>query len=405
MATIVRKADDVLVEPSVALTRGGVARLDAIDMLRGLVIAFMVLDHVRDFFHVDADRFDPTDPLLSSLPIYLTRWVTHLCAPTFVFLAGVSILFQKANGKSPADLSRFLLTRGLWLIFLEATVISFGFNFGPPLIFLQTIWSIGFSMVAMSVIARFSPRAVLAIGIAIVTLYPLAVPLTSGASGGWTLLRTLLLFPADNVVPRLAVSYAAVPWLGVMCLGFGLGPVYRLPAEQRSRILLPLALGCLALFLLVRGADRFGDPARWVWERSATQTVMSFMNVSKYPPSLDYDLATLGLSILLFLGIGHLRGWLSRRLLDFGRTPLFTYVAHVYIAHGLMLATGLALGRPGRSIDYIGRYLSGSPLPPWGFPIGVTFAIWILVLALLIPLSHWFAGVKRRRRDWWLGYL
>ena len=182
MATRALTVDDVLVEEA-GRTRAGAARVDAIDMLRGLVIAFMVLDHVRDFFHVDADTFDPTDPLRTTPVIYLTRWVTHLCAPTFVFLAGVSILFQKMGGKSPAELSRFLLTRGLWLIFLDATVISFAFNFGPPLVFLGTIWSIGFSMVAMSLIARFSPRVVLAIGIAIVTCYPLLVSLTAGATG------------------------------------------------------------------------------------------------------------------------------------------------------------------------------------------------------------------------------
>lgn len=405
MATTALTADELLVEPAPGRTRTGAPRLDAIDMLRGLVIAFMVLDHVRDFFHIDADTFDPTDPLRSSPLIYATRWITHLCAPTFVFLAGVSILFQKANGKSPAELSRFLLTRGLWLIFLDATVISFGFNFGPPLVFLGTIWSIGFSMVAMSVIARFPPRVVLAIGIAIVALYPFAVPLTASATGGWHIVRALMLVPEDNALPRLAIAYAALPWLGVMCLGFGLGPIYRLDPDRRARILLPVALTMLALFFIVRGFDGFGDPAPWLIEPTGGQTAMSFMNVSKYPPSLDYDLATLGISILLFLALGHLRGWLARRLLDFGRTPLFTYVAHIYIAHGLMLATGLALGRPERAIDYIGDYLSGAPLPHWGFPIWVAYAVWLLVLAILIPLSHWFAGIKRRRRDWWLSYL
>ena len=405
MATQVLNADDVLVEPPLGRTRAGAARLDAIDMLRGLVIAFMVLDHVRDFFHVDADTFDPTDPLRSTPLIYLTRWVTHLCAPTFVFLAGVSILFQKMGGKSPAELSRFLLTRGLWLIFLDATVVSFGFNFGPPLVFLGTIWSIGFSMVAMSLIARFSPRVVLAIGIAIVTCYPLLVSLTAGATGIGHLLRALMLAPEDNILPRLAIAYAAFPWLGVMCLGFGFGPIYRLEPDRRARILLPLALGMLALFAIVRGLDGFGDPVPWLAEPTPGQTAMSFMNLSKYPPSLDYDLATLGVSILLFLALGHLRGWLARRLLDFGRTPLFTYVAHLYIAHALMLAAGLALGRPQRAIDYIGDYLSGAPLPHWGFPLWVTYAVWLLVLAILVPLAHWFAGIKRTRRDWWLGYL
>jgi uncharacterized membrane protein len=405
MATKALEPADVLVDAVPGRTRAGAARVDAIDMLRGLVIAFMVLDHVREFFHVDADTFDPVDPLRSYPFLFATRWITHLCAPTFLFLAGVSILFQKANGKSSASLSRFLLTRGLWLIFLDVTIVSFAFNFGPPLAFLGVIWSIGFSMVAMSLIARFAPGVVLAIGVAIIALYPFAVPLTAGASGGWVLVRTLLLVPADNVLPRVAIAYAAVPWLGVMCLGFGLGPLFRLPAAERGPRLLLLALGLLALFLLVRSIDGYGDPAPWQVEPTAAQTAMSFLNVSKYPPSLDYVCVTLGLSLLLFMALGHLRGWLARRLLDFGRTPLFTYVAHLYIAHGLMLAAGLALGHPDRAIDYIGAYLSGHPLPQWGFPLWVSFAVWLLVLAILVPLSHWFAGVKRRRRDWWLGYL
>lgn len=405
MATVAARPNDILIEAAPGRTRAGAARLDAIDMLRGLVIVFMVLDHVREFFHINADTFDPVDPLKSYPFLFATRWITHLCAPTFVFLAGVSILFQKANGKSANSLTRFLLSRGLWLIFLDMTVVSFAFNFGPPLVFLGVIWSIGFSMVAMSLIARFYPRVVLAIGVAIITLYPFVVPLTAGASGGWVLVRTLLLVPADNILPRLAIAYAAVPWLGVMCLGFGLGPIFRLAPEERGRAVLLLALGLLIAFAVVRGIDGYGDPAPWIVEPTATQTAMSFLNVSKYPPSLDYVCVTLGLSMLLFLALGHLRGWLSRRLLDFGRTPLFTYVAHLYIAHSLMLAAGLALGHPQRAIDYIGWYLSGRPLPVWGFQLWVSFAVWLLVLAILVPLSHWFAGVKRRRRDWWLSYL
>lgn len=409
MATSI-SADELLVEPAPlvaapGLTRAGTARLDAIDMLRGLVIAVMVLDHVRDYFHVSANLFDPVDPLKSYPLLFATRWVTHLCAPTFVFLAGVSILFQKANGKSPTALSRFLLTRGLWLILLEATVISFGFNFGEPFVFLQTIWSIGIGMVCMSVLSRFSPRTVLLIGVALLAFYPFVVPLTAGASGALGILRTLAIAPGPIAGTPILAFYAFVPWLSVMCLGFGLGPIYRLPQAERSRILLPLALGLLALFLLMRALDGYGDPAPWVVEPTATQTALSFMAVSKYPPSPDYVCATLGVSILIFLGLGHLRGWLARRLLDFGRTPLFTYVVHIYIAHGLMLAAAIALGTPQAALHVVQGGSPGFPLIPWGFPLGVVYAVWLLVLALLTPLSHWFAGVKRGRRDWWLSYL
>lgn len=403
-AAIPEVMSDSLVEP-VGRTRSGAVRVDAIDMLRGLVIAIMVLDHVRDFFHVDAARFDPTDPLKTTPLLFATRWVTHLCAPTFVFLAGVSILFQKMNGKSPAELSRFLLLRGAWLLLLEATVISFGFNFGEPFLFLQVIWSIGGSMICMALIARLPARAVLAIGVGILLLYPFVVPLTAGATGALAIVRMLTLAP--GVVPGAPILayYALIPWLGVMCLGFGLGPIYRLPTAERTRRLLPIAMGLLVAFFILRWLDGYGDPAPWVREPTDTRTLLSFFNISKYPPSPDYVCATLGVSILLFFALEWLRGPVARVLLNFGRTPLFTYVCHIYIAHGLMLLAVLVAGFPAATaFNTVSGTLQGGT-SNWGYTLPVVYAVWALVVALLIPLTSWFAGVKRRRRDWWLSYL
>jgi len=414
MATATLRNDDVLVEPAPrGVTRGGVARLDAIDMLRGLVIAIMVLDHARDYFHFYALRLDPTDPAKSWPLLFATRWVTHLCAATFVFLAGVSIYFQKANGKK--GLPVFLLKRGLWLILLECTVVSFGFNFGEPFLFLQVIWAIGASMVCMSLIARLPARGVLTLGAAILLLYPFALAATAhaavdatraGSAGATDLLgviRTVALAP--GLLGRHVLAYYAfVPWLSIMCLGFGLGPIYRLDPVQRTRRLLPIAIGLIALFVVVRLIDGYGDPAPWTHQATAMRTFMSFMNVSKYPPSPDYAFATLGVSILLFLALEKLRGPLARVLLAYGRTPLFTYVCHIYILHLLMLAGVVALGFPfGTATDVV---LSTKVTDNgWGFGLPVVYAIWLLVLVLLIPLSTWFAGLKARRRDWWLSYL
>ena len=403
-AAIPEATSDPLVEPA-GRTRSGAVRVDAIDMLRGLVIAIMVLDHVRDFFHIGASHFDPTDPLKTTPLLFATRWVTHLCAPTFVFLAGVSILFQKMNGKTPAELSRFLLLRGAWLLLLEATVISFGFNFGEPFLFLQVIWSIGGSMICMAAIARLPARTVLAIGVGILLLYPFALPLTAGATGALAIVRMLTLAP--GVVPGepILAYYALIPWLGVMCLGFGLGPIYRLPTAERTRRLLPIAIGLLVAFFVLRGLDGYGDPAPWVQEPTDTRTLLSFFNVSKYPPSPDYVCVTLGVSIPLFFALERLRGPVARVLLNFGRTPLFTYVCHIYIAHGLMLLAVLAAGFPVVTAfnTVSGTLLGGAS--KWGYSLPVVYAVWALVVALLIPLTSWFAGVKRRRRDWWLSYL
>lgn len=407
MASVVEAsmAADTLVEPApVGLTRSGAARLDTIDMLRGLVIVIMVLDHVRDFFHIDALRFDPTDPLRTNAALFATRWITHLCAATFVFLAGVSILFQKANGKPPAQLSAFLLKRGLWLILLEATVVSFGFNFAEPIVFLQVIWAIGASMVCMSVLARLSPQAVLAVGIGIIALYPLLVPLTASWTGALAILRMLAIAP--GVIPGTPVLafYAFVPWLGVMCIGFGLGPIYRLPAPDRDRRLLPIAIGLLVAFVVLRSIDGYGDPAPWSHLSTHEATALSFLNVSKYPPSPDYVLATLGISILLFLALERLRGPASRVLLTFGRTPLFSYLCHIYLAHGLALAVALMAGYPSSVTTHFVEQETPSPAG-WGFSLATVYLAWATVLVLLFPLSRWFERVKQRRRDWWLSYL
>jgi uncharacterized membrane protein len=414
MATATQPNDDVLVEPTPkGLTRSGAHRLDAIDMLRGLVIAIMVLDHARDYFHYYALRLDPTDPANTWPALFATRWVTHLCAATFVFLAGVSIYFQKANGK--AGLPTFLLKRGAWLILLEVTVISFGFNFGEPFVFLQVIWAIGVSMICMSLIARLPARWVLALGLAILLLYPFALAATAhatvdatraGSAGATDLLgviRTVALAPGV-LGPHVLAYYAFVPWLSVMCLGFGLGPIYRLGRAERTRRLLPVAIGMLLAFVLIRLIDTYGDPAPWSYQATPVRTFMSFMNLSKYPPSPDYVFATLGISILLFLTLESLRGPVARVLLAYGRAPLFTYICHIYILHILMLAGVLALGFPfGTATDVV---LSTKVRDlNWGFGLPIVYGVWLLVLIVLTPLALWFSALKARRRDWWLSYL
>jgi uncharacterized membrane protein len=386
------------------LTGGGVARIAAIDMLRGLVIALMVLDHVRDFFHVDAARFDPTNPLLSTPSLFATRWVTHLCATSFVFLAGVSILLQKENGKGGAELRRFLLTRGAWLILLELTVVSFGFHFAEPMLFVQVIWAIGAGMICISLLVGLRPAAVLGIGVALVAAGPALVSATAGATGAAALLRTLMLAPgALNAAPGF-VAYPLLPWFAVMCIGFGVGPLFRLPTERRNVRVLALAAGLLATFLVLRTLNGYGDPVPWQplpqWWRSA----MSYLNVSKYPPSPDFVLATLGASLLAFLVLRALRGPLRSILLTFGRTPLFTYVCHIYIAHGLMLLAAIAAGFPA-SVATAFLLSDATVRMGWGVPLWAAYGVWLLVLALLYPLSRWFERLRDRRRDWWLRYL
>jgi uncharacterized membrane protein len=393
---------DPLAEPSV--TRTGAPRLDAIDLLRGLVIVLMVLDHTRDFFHVQALAFDPTDLTRSDPALFLTRWVTHLCAPTFVFLAGASVWLQRAN-KSPAALSRFLLTRGLWLIALELTVVSFGFNFAAPFVFLQVIWAIGVGMVALALLVWAPPAAVLALGCIIVAGHQLLAPIDAPALGGAAPLWRVAMEPGlAGFAPGLAV-YPAVPWFGVLCLGYGLGSVFAKPPAARRRLTLLLGLGALALFALLRALNGYGDPRPWDGQDDGLLTALSFLNVSKYPPSLLYVLVTLGASMLLMLALERLRGPLAALLLAFGRTPLFTYLLHVYLLHGLAMATGAAMGVEPSAFSGFLADPSRLIAAGWGVGLPVVYVIWFAVCLALYPASRWYAGVKRRRRDWWLGYL
>ena len=386
------------------MTRSGALRIEGIDALRGLVIVLMVLDHVRDFFHRTAFTADPLalgeagDPAL-----FMTRWVTHLCAPTFVLLAGVSVWLQQANGKSRPDLSRFLLSRGLWLIVLELTLVGWGFNFGGGF-FLQVIWAIGASMLVLAALIWLPRAAVLALGVLIVVGHQSLAPVDPsdlGAAGPfWNL--SMEFGPAPF---GAFVAYPFAPWLGIMLTGYGLGGLFTLSGPARTRAVLLLAAGLLAAFAVLRAVNGYGDPRPWTTQSDGLWTGLSFIDVAKYPPSLDYVLATLGVSLALLPALEGL--WRPARsvLLTFGRTPLFTYILHVWLAHALALAVGLTMGIPAPAFFNMLGDPSRVLAAGWGFGLPGVYGFWLLTLVLLYPLSRWFEGVKRRRRDWWLGYL
>ncbi|MDQ3125021.1 MAG: heparan-alpha-glucosaminide N-acetyltransferase domain-containing protein [Pseudomonadota bacterium] len=396
--------DAPLASPASAggLTRSGAARIDAIDKLRGLMIALMVLDHVRDFFHRTAFTADPLAMDSGDPALFMTRWMTHLCAPTFVFLAGVSVYLQRANGKSRGELTRFLATRGAWLILLEVTAVGWGFNFGGG-VFLQVIWAIGASMLAMALLIWLPRMALLALGVAIIAGHQLLAPINPPDLGAlapaWT--ATLEFGPGLGGF----VAYPFVPWLGVMLLGYGLGNLFQQADGARTRTVLMLTVGMLVLFAVVRGINLYGDPRPWAAQAEPLWTALSFINASKYPPSLDFVLVTLGLSLTLLPLLARLGGLPARLLLAFGRTPLFTYVLHVYLAHGLALVVGAMMGVPPSAFFNLLGDPSRVIEAGWGFGLAGVYAAWLVVLAMLYPLSRWFEDVKRRRRDWWLGYL
>lgn len=406
----------------VAPPTAAAARLSEIDMLRGLVIILMALDHVRDYFHAGGLLINPLDPDTTTPLLYFTRWVTHLCAPTFIFLAGLSAYLQARKGKTGAALSRFLATRGLWLIFIEITILSFGWSFGFPYpFFLQVIWAIGWSMIALGALVLLPRAAVLAIGLVIVFGHNLLDPLTPEQFGGASLLWTFLHEGGPIFVggqPIGLAAYPILPWIGVMAVGYGAGPLFVEPASSRDRKLIFIGAAMLAAFLALRFTGIYGEPeiaaatgnygaaGGWRDEASLGAKAMSFFNVQKYPPSLLFLLVTLGLSALLLPLLSRLKGAPAALLLAFGAVPFFFYVLHIYLVHALALAANAATGR---NVDGLFNYLLNAFTAPQkleglGFGLPGVYLAWIAVLAILYPACRWFASVKQRRKDWWLSY-
>jgi len=392
-------------DPEPAGPIGHGVRLTAIDMLRGLVIVLMVLDHTRDYFMTGAFFTNAVDPQTSYPALYVTRWITHLCAPSFVFLAGTSAFLKGARDGDMKSLSWFLFSRGLWLIVLELTVVNLGWNFGISGILMQVIWAIGAGMIVLAGLIWAGPRVVLAIGILIVAGHNLLDPVDRMTGPEADLLWAFVhedKFITPGGLPMF-LAYPFLPWLGIMCLGYGLGSVFLKAKGERIRTFVFFGLAFIAAFLALRFLNGYGDPTPWKTFDDPARTAMSFFNVEKYPPSLMYALATLGPSFLLLALFERLKGPVAEFFLTYGRVPLFVYVLHIYLIHALQIAVGVAMGF--RVEQFIKVFEDPSKQQGWGFDLPVVWLVWLVVLAVLFPLARWFGAVKRKRKDWWLSYL
>lgn len=380
-------------------------RLDSIDFLRGLVMVIMALDHVRDFF-TDV-RVDPADLSQTDSALFFTRWITHFCAPVFVLLSGLSVGLM-AERKSKADLCRFLASRGIWLIFVEVVLVSFGwqFHFGPGfMITLQVIWVIGFSMLVMAGLVWLPFAAIVGVGVVVVFGHNILdyglFPATDWTRPTpiWMILHSQG-FTLDLGVPALML-YPILPWAGLMPLGYALARLYRLDPAVRQRLLIRLGLGMTGAFILLRAINSYGNPSPWSAQENPLFTFWSFLNTTKYPPSLSFLLMTLGPGLLV-LGLAEdWRGRFASWMVSFGRVPFFYYLAHIYLVHALALLAAEWQGAGWRAL------VTGFwQLPAgYGFSLWIVWAIWIGVLVMLYPACRWFAGIKARRKDWWLSYL
>lgn len=384
-------------------------------------MVIMVLDHVRDFSFRGTFHFQPTDLTQTTVPIFFTRWVTHFCAPVFVFLAGTGAYLQLARGKSREDLSRFLVTRGVWLILLEFTVVRTGYIFSLNFRILgaaQVIWVIGVGMILLGGLIWLPVAVTGAVGVLMIAFhntldrFPVyhwhgpGSPDPTWGQAVWALLHADFgALPLGHPYPIVLAAYAIIPWVGVMAAGYAFGTVYRLGSEARRRALWWLGGTLCAAFIIIRAINHYGDPHPWSLQPLARYTPLSFLNTTKYPPSLDFLLMTLGPAILALAWFdGRPRSALAGPLITFGRVPLVFYLLQWYVARLLTVALALAAHQ---DPSWLLSTPSGSPGPAGdiGFRLRTTYLLWLASIAVLYPLCRWYAGVKQRRHDWWLSYL
>jgi len=400
-------------EPSSPAQNVARPRLDSVDLLRGMIMVLMALDHVRDFF--PPSNYDPLDLSKTNAALFLTRWITHFCAPVFTFLAGTGAFLALTRGKSKRELSWFLFSRGLWLAFLEVTwvrCLGWNFDFDFHFVGVGTLWSIGWSMVVLSALVFLPTWAITAFGVIMIAVhnaFDSVGPRSFGTlSWMWKVLHANGSFewaPGYHV----GIGYALIPWMGVVAAGYGFGTLLLLEPVRRRKWLLLLGVAITLAFIALRWTNTYGDSLygkshHWSEQKNFLFTVFSFIDVHKYPPSLLYLLMTLGPALIVLALLDRGTPRLLRPILVFGRVPLFYYLLHLPLIHGS--AALLAYARFGHADWLFGSPFNWAKAPPGAaFALPVVYAIWIAVVLLLYPVCRWFAEVKRRRRDAWLSYL
>jgi uncharacterized membrane protein len=396
----------LLARPVAAKTR--FERVESIDLLRGVVMVVMALDHVRDFFSEQL-LMDPTDLNTTTVGIFLTRWITHFCAPTFIFLAGTSAFLSGTRGKSKPALSWFLLTRGLWLAFFEVVInrMMWMFNYDLQHHGAGVFWAIGWSLVALSVLVYLPTWLVTGLGVWTILLHNLLDGLTADQVALPRWLWVILHSPGDEPVVdgiTFGTGYCLIPWIGVMAAGYGFGALMLLDRTKRRRRLFLLGAVFILAFIILRATNHYGDPRPWVAQSSPHLTLLSFLNCTKYPASLLFLLMTLGPAILVLALFDRPLSPLARPLVIFGRVPLFYYLLHIPLIHGA--AVLLDYVRFGWSpLANNGPWFRPEDIPPnYGVSLPMVYLIWIGVVLVLYPPCRWFAGVKQRRHDAWLSY-
>ncbi|WP_448698564.1 DUF1624 domain-containing protein [Mucilaginibacter sp. AW1-3] len=377
-------------------------RIESIDIMRGIVMVIMALDHTRDFFTII--RFNPTDLTQASTALFITRFITHFCAATFVFLAGTGAFLSLTRGKTKGEAARFLISRGIWLIILELTLVNWGFSMEHgewrfamdySFVFLQVIWVIGICMIILAGLIYLPVEAIAIIGLILIFGHNAFDHINTKSFNAaetdiWDLFHVQNMINYANSTRHIFVLYPIIPWAGVMAAGYSFGTLYKLDGARRKKILLTIGIAAIALFIIIRSVNLYGDPDNWTKQTVWYRTVLSFINAQKYPPSLDYLLITLGPVLIVLAYLEKVKNKVTDIFLVFGRVPLFYYLCHIYLL---------------QLLAFITFHISTAMHISYGFSLPVVYAFWLLAVIILYFPSKWFMRYKMSHKQWWLSYL
>ena len=379
----------------------------SLDLLKGMVMIIMALDHTRDYFHADSFLFDPTDPEFTNAPIFFTRWITHYCAPAFSLLAGISA-YLVGMRKTKAELSKFLLSRGIWLVFIEVTVVNFGwfFNVHFNTIPLQVIWVLGVSMIGLAAIIHLPMKAILSFSLVIIFGSNLLDAIHSDGSIFWSFLHERNRFQLSEHT-TLVIAYPLLPWIGVMSLGYYIGSFYNktFDVKRRRQLLVGMGIASVLLFVVLRAINGYGNPKHWSTYETGLQTFFSFMDPLKYPPSLTYLLMTLGPTLFLMGVLENIKGKAVDMIAVYGKVPFFYYILHIYFIHLAAMLLAQLTGY-GWQTMLLTQWIALVPeLQGFGLSLGGTYLVWLAIVALLYPLCLRFSQYKlANKHKAWLSY-
>ncbi|MEO8771071.1 MAG: heparan-alpha-glucosaminide N-acetyltransferase domain-containing protein [Ferruginibacter sp.] len=387
-------------------------RIESVDLLRGIVMIIMALDHVRNYFHYDAFLYSPTDLNKTGGFLFFTRFITHYCAPVFVFLSGISAHIYGSN-RSRRELSFYLLKRGLWLVFAELSIITLGWTFNPtyPLFNLQVIWAIGISMIVLSAMIYMNRIYILLTGVLLIAAHNLLDNVHVPGNGIAAFLWSFLHEPGDYALGRfhIFVHYPVIPWVGIMAVGYYFGGLYNTAndAVKRKKMFLYSGAGAIALFIILRSFNFYGDAAQWYMQKNTVFSILSFLNVTKYPPSFLYTLITLGPAMIFLSMAEKPLNIVSEKIVVFGRVPFFYYIIHLYLIHLFAIIGAMILGYGWPDMILSDRVNRVVELKGYGFNLFIVYLVWMVLVILLYPCCKWFGRYKRNNQSTkkWLTYL